>query len=735
VTNIGSIVFDIIANTSSVDKATRNTVRGFDKIEKEAKQTAAVVTTSSKTAAAGIKQISVQAIAAGAAISDIGRGLSMKLTLPIVAFGAASIKAFADFDSAMNQSLSIMDVTEAQAQQMRKTAIDMSKDSRFSAAQMAESYFFLASAGLSAEQQISALPIVTEFATAGMFDLATATDLATDAQSALGLSFKDPEKNARQLGRVTDVLVKANTTANASVLQFSEAITNSGGAAMRKYNILLEEGTAILAAYANQGMKGAEAGNMLSRMMTLLDKGARENADAFKEAGIAVFDSEGNFNSFADIIEQMTDHLGEMSAAERGAALDTLGFATLAQKAITPLLGQGEAIRELSAAMEDAYGTRMDVAMKQEESFSAGLARAKNNVVALAISIGSTLAPAMTAIADLVKNVADAFSNLTEGERQVVVGIAAIVAAAGPILLIFGKLMILLPFIKAGFVALGVGILPLAGIMAAAAAAGVALGIALAEILDELDGVQAAEQEMSFGEKIQEWITMFRVLVNEVKFGIKLFMELGQNLFAEYFTNIKRLWDLITGKMSIGEFLESQTTGMVDSFEQVWEANRAARDAGEAAIMESVVKGVAGEVGKAEMLGGAGAAKGAEKAVADAMAGLDDQIADDMLDLEADFNKQLMNLPMKAKREQKKSPVPLGISEPFAKAVEDGSLAAYKLEQGIVSPEQQVQKDQLNVQKEQLKQQKKQDNYMQDIRDSVASIDTSLMGIRVGGIA
>ena len=88
----------------------------------------------------------------------------------------------------MVQSLAIMDTTVEQQKAMQDAALQTSRTTRIGAEQSAEAYFFLASAGLNAEQSISALPQVAKFAQAGMFDMATATDLATDAQSALGLT-------------------------------------------------------------------------------------------------------------------------------------------------------------------------------------------------------------------------------------------------------------------------------------------------------------------------------------------------------------------------------------------------------------------------------------------------------------------------------------------------------------------------------------------------------------------
>jgi TP901 family phage tail tape measure protein len=108
-------------------------------------------------------------------------------TAAIGAIAVVSVKAFGDFDAALNKSISIMgNVSDTLRTEMSDAAREVAKATTFSAEEAAEAYFFLASAGLDAEASIAAMPQVAKFAQAGMFDMATATDLATDAQSALG---------------------------------------------------------------------------------------------------------------------------------------------------------------------------------------------------------------------------------------------------------------------------------------------------------------------------------------------------------------------------------------------------------------------------------------------------------------------------------------------------------------------------------------------------------------------
>ncbi|MFW6202558.1 MAG: phage tail tape measure protein, partial [Gemmatimonadota bacterium] len=138
----------------------------------------------------------------GARMQRIGRTLTTRVTLPLAGMGAAAVKSFADFDDAMTQSLAIMgDVSDAMRQDMAEAARAVARTTTTSATDAAESYFFLASAGLDASQSVAALPQVARFAQAGMFDMSRATDLATDAQSALGLASEDAQDRRLPLDR------------------------------------------------------------------------------------------------------------------------------------------------------------------------------------------------------------------------------------------------------------------------------------------------------------------------------------------------------------------------------------------------------------------------------------------------------------------------------------------------------------------------------------------------------
>ena len=139
-----------------------------------------------------------------------------------------------------------------------------------------------------------------------MFDLQVATDYLTDAQSALGLTIRDDAiANMANMTRVSDVLVDAANLSNASVEQFSASLTNKAGPAMRQVGMDIESGVAVLAAFADQGIKGEEAGTQFAIVLRDLQTRAIENKAAFEAAGVSVYDANGEFRNMSEIIEDL----------------------------------------------------------------------------------------------------------------------------------------------------------------------------------------------------------------------------------------------------------------------------------------------------------------------------------------------------------------------------------------------------------------------------------------------
>jgi TP901 family phage tail tape measure protein len=427
-----AVLVNIITSYSGA--GAKKAMRDMTLMQKQAKLAGAGVT-------AGMLGASRSLRGAGAQMSATGTLLSKKITVPTLAMAGASVYAFAKFEDAMTKSTAIMgEQGERFGKRMADTAREIARHTTISHEEAANSFYYLASAGLKAKQAIAALPAVARFAEAGAFDMARATELAMDTQSALGMRAKNAGENLSQLTRVTDVLVKANVLANASVEQFSESLTNKAGAALKTVGKDIEEGTAVLAAFADQGVKGRLAGNQLAIVTRDLQKATLDNAGAFKKNGVAVYDSRGEMRNYADIIGDMEGALDGMSDKQKKATLAAMGFTDKSGASLLALIGTSDKIREYEKELRSAGGYTKDVAEKQLQSFAAQMKILRNNVVDVGITIGGALAPHLIALGKRVKSVVDWFAGLDKKTQGTILKVVGFAAALGPALKIIGML-------------------------------------------------------------------------------------------------------------------------------------------------------------------------------------------------------------------------------------------------------------------------------------------------------
>lgn len=258
------------------------------------------------------------------------------------------------FGSAMSQVAAISGATGAELDFLTETAKRYGETTMFSASQAAEALNYMALAGWDTNQSIEALPGVLDMAAASGMGLAAASDAVTDYISAFGLEAKDATYMA-------DAMAKAQATANTSAQQLSEAWGNSA-ASMHAAGQDMETTTAALMIFADQGMKGSEAGTALSAMMRDITQKMEDGAIKIGDTTIAVQDAQGNFRDLNAIIADVTKATEGMGSAEKSAALMTT-FTARSIKGVNMLLNAGvEELNKYEAAVRGSAGTAAEQA-------------------------------------------------------------------------------------------------------------------------------------------------------------------------------------------------------------------------------------------------------------------------------------------------------------------------------------------------------------------------------------
>lgn len=339
-----------------------------------------------------------------------------------------SLQSFIEFDHQMVKSKAIIESTAEENKKLRDTAIDLARTGGRSVAQLAEAYYFLFSAGMTVAQSTETLAAINRFAVAGQFDLNQAVTLASDAQLALGLQSQNTAVHLQNLIRVTDVLVRANTLANASTEQFSRALTRKAGAALRSVGKEIEEGVAVLAVFANQGIKDRVAGENLTRLLQLLQKSTLKNADAQKALGFSVFDSSGKMKHFGAIVQNLETILGDMNDEARAAALAMLGFEARVVAAILPLIGSSKEIFEFEKKLKE-QGFTSKVAGRQAEALAVSIKVLQNQFSLIAVEMGEMMAPAVKMVVKSIVFLIQWWASFGESTREVTITVVSLLAA------------------------------------------------------------------------------------------------------------------------------------------------------------------------------------------------------------------------------------------------------------------------------------------------------------------
>ena len=335
-------------------------------------------------------------------------------TTAIVGFGASSVSAGAEFDKSMSQVAATMGYTvddlndsTSEASQnftkLRDFAQEMGSTTAFSATQAADALNYMALAGYDTETSIQMLPSVLDLAASGSMDLARASDMVTDTQSALGLSIEETSA-------LVDQMAKTASKSNTSVSQLGDAMLTIGATARNVSGGTTELST-VLGVLADNGIKGAEGGTHLRNMILSLQNPTKDGKTALEELGVSVYDADGNMRSLIDIIADLQNGLGGMDQAAQDAMLNDL-FNKTDLAAVNALLGtRSERFDELTAAIQGADGAAKAMAETQLDNLAGDITLFKSALEGAQIAISDQLTPTLR---NFIQFGSDGLSQLTQ---------------------------------------------------------------------------------------------------------------------------------------------------------------------------------------------------------------------------------------------------------------------------------------------------------------------------------
>jgi len=336
---------------------------------------------------------------ATSAINRVGKSLKgLSATATAVAgvlagvFVYKTVSAFGDFDQAMRNSMAIMgDVSDSMKKQLIDKAREVARTMAVSHKEVAESYYYLASAGLTAEESLKAMPKVARLAEASQLDMATATDIAVNSLRAFGLAVED-------LSHVNDVLVGTVTATNTNMVQLAEAMKYVAPVA-HSVGWSIEDVSSAIGILANQGIKGSQAGTGLRRMLSELLNPTDRAKDALDRLGISMSELDPRTHSLTQILRRLKEAGADASDV-------MLIFGDRGGQVALALMDNVDAVDKLNGKLKEMDGITEKIAKEQEGGLNSQLKILKNNFNDLAITIGQQLAPTITKLANKLKELA-----------------------------------------------------------------------------------------------------------------------------------------------------------------------------------------------------------------------------------------------------------------------------------------------------------------------------------------
>jgi TP901 family phage tail tape measure protein len=340
----------------------------------------------------------------GKSLTGLGGTISRVRSLLLITFGGRiianfvkkSIQAFLEFDQSLNRSVAIMGAAgDVLRDKLGAASLELSKELNIAATEINEAYYHLASSGMSAVASLRAIPIVAAFAKAGLIETATAArDLQTAVHS-MGYDSKDAGENMAGMARVADVITRASKTSLGTIGDLTIALNNKAGPAFRQLGKDVEEAMAGLAVLANQGRTGVVAGERLAMFMRSVANAAITHKQAWKSAGVEIFDATGKMKSLADIVQEMTDYLGKLSPRAQNVAIMHLGMQQRSIDATKAFLGQADAIRTLTDEYKNADGWTEKIANRNMRSMAEQVGSAEKRIKAARIEMGEAFVPVL----------------------------------------------------------------------------------------------------------------------------------------------------------------------------------------------------------------------------------------------------------------------------------------------------------------------------------------------------
>ena len=367
----------------------------------------------------------------GGKVEAAGKKL-LPVTAAIAGLGTAAVVTVADFDESMSKVSAISGATGDEFEQLREKAREMGEKTKFSASEAADAFQYMAMAGWKTGDMLDGIEGIMNLAAASGEELAVTSDIVTDALTAFGLTAADS-------GHFADVLAAASSNANTNVSMMGETFKYAAPVA-GALGFSVEDVAETIGLMANSGIKASQAGTSLRTMLTSLAGNVKLSSESMGVMEVATTNADGSMRELGDILTDLRFCFSKMTEAEAASNAESI----VGKNAMSGFLAVMQAapadIEKLSTAIDKCDGTSESMAETMQDNLNGQITILKSQLQELAISFGDMLMPVIRDVVTHIQGMVDWLNGLSDTQKKLIMVIALVLAAVGPVLIIIGKI-------------------------------------------------------------------------------------------------------------------------------------------------------------------------------------------------------------------------------------------------------------------------------------------------------
>lgn len=343
--------------------------------------------------------------------STINRGVSKgcKATATsVAAVGTASVAAMglavkvgASFESQMSTVAAISGATGNDLERLSDKAKEMGEKTAFSATEAGEAFEYMAMAGWKTDEMLNGIEGIMDLAAASGEDLASTSDIVTDALTAFNLKAKDS-------GHFSDILAQASSNANTNVSMMGETFKYVAPVA-GAMGYSAEDTAKAIGLMANSGIKASQAGTSLRSIISRMADPTEKVEGAMKKLGIRLTDSKGNMRSLDDVMKDLRSSFAKLTPEQKAQYASTIAGKNAMSGMLAIVNASEKDYIKLSDSIANADGASKRMAETKLDNLHGDVTILKSKLEALGITMYESVD---TPLRDIVKGAQDAIGAL-----------------------------------------------------------------------------------------------------------------------------------------------------------------------------------------------------------------------------------------------------------------------------------------------------------------------------------